>query len=61
MAQTIIDKRIKALISSVITGNKVKAASIAKDLSDSIVEGKEEFLMESLFSKKSKSEGESDV
>jgi hypothetical protein len=60
MAQT-IDKRIKALISSVITGNKSKAATIAKDLSDSIVEGKEEFLMESLFSKKPKSEGESDV
>lgn len=56
MAQSNIDKRIKALISSVITGNKTKASAIAKDLSDSILENKEEFIMESLFARKPKSQ-----
>lgn len=51
-----MDKKIKALISSVITGNKTKAIAIAKDLSDSILETKEEFIMESLFAKNPKSQ-----
>jgi len=45
------DKRFKALISSAMTGHKQKSQKLATELVESILETKEEFIMECLFGK----------
>ncbi len=44
------DKKIKALVSSMITGNKAKADSIIKELIESTLEEKEKGIVENYFS-----------
>ena len=43
------NKKIKSLLSSMITGNKSKSDSIIKELIESVIEDKEKFLIESYF------------
>lgn len=45
------DKKFKALISSAMTGNKAKSQKLATELVESILETKEDFILECLFGK----------
>lgn len=51
------DKKFKALISSAITGNKAKSQKLATELVESILESKEDFILECLLQKLNDNKG----